>query len=310
MSFGLREAGPPVPVVRVTTIIHGKKRVLRWKKWIAVYSTSFIKSTTCWNAISSRLANWARTFRFKHIFELLKEKRKSLYLIPCDRTAALILVIQRLLKSRRRWSRSRCEAESAFKACWFAVRKSVEEEPRNPFAIFKILFRRLRATFPRFTRVILLLDIYVCLFLIQSKARFCGARRIIDDRVFCSLKKGSRGLGKARPIVDPSMMGLSFPFRCRLSPKVKGFSPWVKKPKVQASHLGWRSQYYPGWKRRGVYGWIIPEKSSRNLSVMLLFFFIALSSLVVKGSRQKNVFLVRHFFHWAWRQDGQKICFF
>ncbi len=126
----------------------------------ATYFTSFIKSTTCWNAISSRLANWARTLRFKHIFELLKEKRKSLYLIPCDRTAALILVIQRLLKSRRRWSRSRWEAESAFKACWFAVRKRVEEEPRNPFAIFKILFRRLRATFPRFTRVILLLDIY------------------------------------------------------------------------------------------------------------------------------------------------------
>lgn len=124
--------------------------------WIDKSIASLIKFTRLWNAFSSRLANWARTFRFKNIFDFLKEKIKSLYFIPCNRTAALIRVIQRLLKSRRRWSRSRWEAESAFKARWFAVRKRVEEEPRNPLAIFKILFRRLRATFPRFTRVILL----------------------------------------------------------------------------------------------------------------------------------------------------------
>jgi hypothetical protein len=40
--------------------------------------------------------------------------------------------------------------------CCFATRNKQDEEPRNPSAIFKTFWRRLRATLPRFTLVILI----------------------------------------------------------------------------------------------------------------------------------------------------------
>jgi hypothetical protein len=71
--------------------------------------------------------------------------------------AALIRVIHKRRRSLLRLPLSRWAKTKALAFCWLAVQKSFEWAPREPDTNARIVFRRFRAIYPRFTLVI---DVY------------------------------------------------------------------------------------------------------------------------------------------------------
>ena len=114
----------------------------------------FTFSVSALKLVGCKITSCESILRFKSTRFVFNACIKRLYEKPAGRDPALIRRIQRRRYWRFFFRRSLYDDESAFKLRWFAVRNNVECDPRNPRLRSKILFRRFRATVPRFTRVI------------------------------------------------------------------------------------------------------------------------------------------------------------
>ena len=120
---------------------------IQWKRFFTVV-VSALKLVGC------KITSCESFLRFNNTRFVFNACIKRLYERPAGRDPALIRRIQRRRYWRFFFRRSLYDDESAFKLRWFAVRNKVEWDPRKPRLRSKILLRRLRATVPRFTRVI------------------------------------------------------------------------------------------------------------------------------------------------------------